>query len=146
MNILNALRNRGSGNTADAGSTNGSSADQGEMPIPGYDRMDPDAINTELARRSQVDLAAVEAYERSHQDRGVVLDKLRYLRGKEPIEGYDSLEAEDIPPLLEDADLDTLGFVREYELKFRRRKPVLDELARVRHERLLADNPDAQRR
>ena len=145
MKILNALRARGPG-AADNGSTNGSAAGDGQVPIPGYDRLDPADINAELPRRSQVELAAVEAYERSHQDRGVVLDKLRYLRGDEPMPGYDSLESDAVSAKLDGDDLDTLGYVREYELKFRRRKPVLDELARVRHERLLADNPDAQRR
>jgi hypothetical protein len=64
-----------------------------------------------------------------------VLDKLRYLRGREPLPGYDALDATQITEALAAADHDTLALVREYEQKFRRRDEVLDELARLRRER-----------
>jgi hypothetical protein len=37
-----------------------------------------------LSEHSQVELEAVESYERSHKDRGPVLAKLHYMRGREP--------------------------------------------------------------
>jgi hypothetical protein len=64
-----------------------------------------------------------------------VLDKLRYLRGNEPLPEYDALDAKEICAALEGADLETLTLVREYEMKFHRREDVLDELARVRRQR-----------
>ena len=45
---------------------------------------------------SQVELAAIETYERSHRNRPEVLDKLRYMRGSEPLPGYDALSPEQI--------------------------------------------------
>ena len=64
-----------------------------------------------------------------------MLDKLRYLRGNEPLPGYDALDAGQVSAALEGADLHTLSLVREYEMKFRHRDEVLKELARVRRDR-----------
>ena len=61
--------------------------------------------------------------------------KLRYLRGREPLPGYDALDAEDISTALHGADLDTVDHVREYERKFRRRPAVLDAVSRARRQR-----------
>jgi hypothetical protein len=77
-------------------------------------------------------LARIEEHERSHKRRQQVLDKLRYLRGREPLQDYDALDATQIAAALAAADLDTLALVREYEMKFRRRDDVLEELARLR--------------
>jgi hypothetical protein len=111
------------------------SAGEDRQPIAGYDRLKANRVTEDLHRHSQTELASIEAYERSHQDRPEVLDKLRYLRGSEPLPEYDALDVTEIFAALDGADLDTLALVREYELKFHRRDEVLDELARVRHER-----------
>jgi hypothetical protein len=58
----------------------------------------------------------------------------RYLRGPEPVKGYDALEPNEIVAGLRHADNETLRLVREYELKFRRRDAVLRALADVRHD------------
>ena len=92
-------------------------------------------MTEDLHRHSQTELAGIEAYERSHQDRPEVLDKLRYLRGSEPLPEYDALDAKEICAALEGADLETLTLVREYEMKFHHRDEVLAELARVRRQR-----------
>ena len=103
--------------------------------MPGYDRLRTQRIVADLPRRSQTELAAIEDYERAHDARPEVLNKLRYLRGSEPLPGYDTLSAEEISAALDDADPDTLTAAREYERKFHRRQPVLDGLARIRHRR-----------
>jgi hypothetical protein len=41
-----------------------------------------------------------------------VLDKLRYMRGREPLPGYDALSLEEIVAALEEADLATIRKVR----------------------------------
>jgi hypothetical protein len=111
-------------------------ADGGEaVPIKSYDKLGAKRVTDQLHRLTQTELAAVEHYERSRQDRQQVLDKLRYLRGSEPLHGYDELDATQIAAALAVADLGTLSLVREYELKFRRREAVLDELARLRRMR-----------
>jgi hypothetical protein len=60
-----------------------------------------------------------------------VLDKLRYMRGAEPLPGYDALTTEQIANALADTDAETVKAIRDYERKFRGRRSVLDEAARV---------------
>ena len=86
-----------------------------------------------LSDHSQVELEAVDGYERSHKDREPVLDKLRYMRGREPLPGYDALDVEEILGALEKADLATIKRVRAYERKFANRPAVLEEVVRVLH-------------
>jgi hypothetical protein len=109
-------------------------SDEGRGSSTRYDRLDAKDVNAELHRHSQVELADIETHERSHKDRSVVLDKLRYLRGKEPLPGYDALDAEEASAALEGADPDTIRAVRGYERKFRRREPVLQALAQKQAE------------
>ena len=89
-----------------------------------------------LHDHSQVELEAIEDYERSHQEREAVLDKLRWMRGAEPLPGYDALSVEEIVTALGEADLATIKKVRGYERKFANRPDVLDEVVRVHHQRL----------
>ena len=60
-----------------------------------------------------------------------MLDKLRYMRGSEPLPGYDALTPEQIAEALAGADAETVKAVRDYERKFHGRRSVLDETARV---------------
>jgi len=100
-------------------------------PFAGYDRLDARQAKNALSHHSQVELEAVEVYERSHEGRAAVLDKLRYLRGKEPFPGYDAQSVEEIVAALEGADMATLNRVRGYERKFANRPTVLTDVARV---------------
>jgi hypothetical protein len=140
MKILSALNDRRSRPAAPSHHSNGASDGEARPPVPGYDRLKTRRVIADLPRRSQTELAAIEDYERAHDARPEVLNKLRYLRGSEPLPGYDTLSAEEISAALDDADPDTLTSTREYERKFHRRQPVLDELARLRHER--ASSPE----
>jgi hypothetical protein len=110
-----------------------------QLPFAGYDRLDERQVIKGLSGHSQIELAAVERYERSHQDRKTVLDKLRYLRGSEPLSGYDALSTEEIVAALKDADLATIKRVRGYERKFANRRNVLEEVVRVHHARQAAE-------
>jgi hypothetical protein len=103
------------------------------LPFAGYDRLDAAQVANGLSDHSQVELEAVEKYERSHEDRERVLDKLRYMRGREPLPGYDALGVEEIHAVLKQADMVTVKKVRSYERKFANRPDVLDEAERVRH-------------
>jgi hypothetical protein len=129
MKILDALRKRRS--HGDAPREQSSSPDAAELPIPGYDQLDDRQVSARLHELSQVELAAVETYERSHENRPEVLDKLRYMRTREPLPGYDALSPEQIATALAGADAETVKAVRDYERKFGHRKQVLDEAARV---------------
>jgi hypothetical protein len=112
MKILQRLRNRSRrGDAGDPGSAEASSeADQ--LPIPGYDQLDDKKVGAQLAQLSQVELAAVETYERPHKNRPEVLDKLRYMRTTEPLPGYDALSPEQIATALAGADAETVKAVR----------------------------------
>jgi hypothetical protein len=103
------------------------------LPFAGYDRLNARQVMDGLSDHSQIELAAIEAYERSHQDRQPVLDKLRWMRGSEPLPGYDALSVEEIVTALATADSATIKKVRSYERKFAHRPAVLDEVVRVHH-------------
>ena len=131
MKILEALRKRRSRDSARDIAAATSSPDEYRLPISGYDQLDGKQVSDRLSELSQVELAVVETYERAHENRAVVLDKLRYMRGSEPMPGYDALTTEQIADALADADAETVKAVRDYERKFQHRQSVLDEAARV---------------
>ena len=131
MKMLEALRNRRSRGSAREPQPATSAPAEHSLPIPGYEELSEKQISDQLSRLSQVELAAVETYERGHGSRPVVLDKLRYMRGSEPLRGYDALTTEQIAEALAGADSGTVRAVRDYERKFGRRRSVLDEVIRV---------------
>jgi hypothetical protein len=138
MTVLSALRDRFSGRDASAksksaGDAQGDPAAEAGPPFAGYDGLDGSEVMEGLSDHSQIELEAVEGYERSHKDREPVLGKLRYMRGPEPLPGYDGLSVEEIVAALEEADLATIKKVRVYERKFANRPGVLDEVVRVHH-------------
>ena len=126
MKIFDALRGRRPDRPADTSTP----ADDAGLPMPGYDKLDGRQIGARLDGLSQVELAAVEAYERSHMERPQVLDKLRYMRTNEPLPGYDGLSPAQISEALAGADAETVKAVRDYERKFAHRPQVMDEAAR----------------
>lgn len=129
MKIMDVLRKRHSDGGTPAVDTG--SPDAGQLPVPGYDQLDDKEVGARLREHSQVELAAIETYERSHKDRPEVLDKLRYMRRDEPLPGYDALSPEQITHALAGADAGTVKAVRDYERKFGHRRDVLDEAMRV---------------
>lgn len=102
-----------------------------QLPFAGFDRLDAKQAVAELSDHSQVELTAVEAYERANQNRKPVIDKLRFMRQPEPMPGYDALSPAEIDAALGEANLDTLRKVRGYERKFANRPQVLEAIARA---------------
>jgi hypothetical protein len=137
MRISSVVGDRSSDGTASVGAAQpvADSAEKARLPFDGYDRLDAKQLKRGLSDHSQIELEAIENYERSHRGRESVLNKLRYLRGSEPFAGYDALSVEEILSMLKEADLPTITRVRGYERKFANRPPVLDEVARVHRER-----------
>jgi hypothetical protein len=101
------------------------------IAIPDYDKLHEKDVIGRFRELSQVELAEIEAYERSHLNRRVVLHKLRYMRSPEPVVGYDALEPNEIVRRLEAADTATIRAIRDYEGKFRRRRQVLSAAAQA---------------
>jgi hypothetical protein len=110
-----------------------SSAGEAKLPFAGYDELDDGEVVHGLSDHSQIELEAVESYERSHKNRVPVLDKLRWMRGREPLAGYDALGVEEIIGAVEQADMATIKRVRAYERKFANRRDVLEAVVRVHH-------------
>jgi hypothetical protein len=131
MKILDALRTRPSQPSNREIQPEASSPDESSVPIPGYAGLGDKEVGERLSQLSQVELAAVEAYERTHGNRPAVLHKLRYMHGTEPLPGYDALTTEQIAGALSDADAETVKAVRDYERKFQGRASVIGEAARV---------------
>jgi hypothetical protein len=132
MKLLDRLRKRSPrAEAGDPGSAEASSADEQRLPIARFDQLDRKQVIPQLSQLSQVELAAVEAHERSHRNRPVVLNRLRWLTGSEPLPGYDALDADEISRALTDADAQTVKAVRSYERHHRDRREVRAEAVRV---------------
>ena len=132
MSVLDRLRKRSPRENDHDPHSPGATSHEDQLPIPGYDRLDGKEVAAQLRELSQVELGAVETYERSHRARPEVLNKLRFMRTSEPLPGYDALTSEQITEALADADTETVKAVRNYERKFQRRRDVLEEAERVR--------------
>ena len=104
-------------------------------PIPGYDGLKSHEVVSSLSSRSQVELAKIDAYERAHEARPAVFDKLRWMRQDEPMQGYDALDTDGVIKALDKADPTVLKAVRGYERKFANRRDVLEEVDRLHRER-----------
>jgi hypothetical protein len=130
MRLPRALRSQRSPATGD-----GDGPSQDSLAIDRYDRLDPESLLPRLAGLSQLELTEIERYERAHAERPPVLNKLRYLRGDEPVSGYDAMSADDVSTALDGADLATVSKVRAYEKRMRRRDGVLATIERA-HQRL----------
>ena len=140
VTILGTLRDRLSGRDASAQSKSAGDAQndpvgEARAPWAGYDRLDERQVIDGLSDHSQIELEAAESYERGHKNRKPVLQKLHYMRGREPLPGYDALSVEETVAALEEADLATIKEVRVYERKFANRAKVLEAAVRAQHRR-----------
>src|SRR4051794_27806297 len=125
------FKRRGSGTSEDEAHVAVDDGADHELPIAGFDKLKGKDLTDRFRELSQAQLAELEEYERSHGQRQDVLAKLRYLRGSQPLPGYDDLEPAEIAAALEGADAETVKAVRDYENRFGQRKEVLQEAARV---------------
>jgi ferritin-like metal-binding protein YciE/Asp-tRNA(Asn)/Glu-tRNA(Gln) amidotransferase C subunit len=107
------------------GQIKGAVASQSDLAIAGYDKLTADEIVAKLSELSQIDLAKVDAYERKHQNRTTVLERVTTLRGDEPWPGYDELTVSELQTALGKADDDRIKAVRAYERTHKARAGVL---------------------
>ena len=97
------------------GELKGAVASQEDLAISGYDDLTAEEIVAKLRELSQIDIAKVDAYERRHEDRKTVIDKIAWLRADEPWPGYDELNVTEVQAALREADGDLVQRVRTYE-------------------------------
>jgi ferritin-like metal-binding protein YciE len=107
------------------GAAKGAVASQEDLAIARYDALTAEEIVGRLANLSQIELAKVAAYERRHQSRSTILDRVDTLQGDEPWPGYDELTADEVRAVLSEGDDDRAREVRAYERAHKNRAGVL---------------------
>jgi ferritin-like metal-binding protein YciE len=107
------------------GQVKGAVASQEDLAIARYDTLTAEEIIGRLADVSQIELAKVAAYERTHQGRSTVLGRIDSLQGAEPWPGYDELTADEVRAVIAEGDDDRATQVRDYERAHKNRAGVL---------------------
>lgn len=128
MSIADKAR-RIPGVAAVEGAFNGAVATAQDLPIKDYDKQTATDIAAKLKGFSQRELRMIDAYERRHENRATITDKIAKLSGEEPWTGYDEQSVETITTALRQADKDTARTVRAYERDRKGRSGVLDAAA-----------------
>jgi ferritin-like metal-binding protein YciE len=100
-------------------------ASAGDLAIADYDKLTASEIIDKLPGLSQMELAKLQTYERRHQSRSTVLDKVMTLHRDEPWPGYDELTVEEIRKALDAGDEQQARGVRTYERAHKNRAGVL---------------------
>jgi ferritin-like metal-binding protein YciE len=112
------------------GQVKGAVADESDLAIARYDSLTADEITSRLPELSQIDLAKVDSYERRHQNRSTVLDRVSSLRGDEPWAGYDELTVSEVQAVLAEGDDKRVEQIRRYERAHKNRAGVLNAAER----------------
>lgn len=91
----------------------------------GYDSLSAAEVVEKLPGFSQRDLREVDTYEKAHQARQTVLQRVESLRGPEPVAGYDELTVPEVQARLTAGDEARATSVRDYERSHKQRDGVL---------------------
>ena len=89
-----------------------------------------DDIAGKLKGFSQRELRTVDAYERKHENRATITDKIAKLTGDEPWSGYDELSVEAVAKAVGEGDQQTAKKVRDYERDHKDRSGVVEAAGR----------------
>ena len=112
------------------GQIKGAVASEGDLAIARYDSLTAEEIVGRLSELSQIDLAKVDSYERRHENRTTVIDRISTLRGDEPWPGYDELTVAEVQAVLSEGDDERAKQVRAYERAHKARAGVLNAAER----------------
>ena len=123
MTFLQAIRNRVRPD-AEAEVPDSPEAESQEL-TDRYARLNERDAVAGLQQFNQAELESIETFERSNRERAGVLNKLRYLRQREPVPGYDAMEPSEIGEALTGSGTETIKAAREYESKLKRRPTAL---------------------
>lgn len=111
-----------------------------DEPIPGYDHMSVHDLLASMHTHTQAQMEAIREYEAKHKNRKAIFDKLDYMQGPEPWEGYDEMSEDQILERLAGSEDSTVTRVRDYEHKFYGRPRILD-LAMGMHRKTMDEAP-----
>ncbi len=112
------------------GALTGALATEADLPIKDYDKQSAADIAGKLKGFSQRDLRLIDAYERKHENRATITDRIASLSGDEPWPGYDEQGVEAIEKALSEADGELAGAVRGYEREHKGRAGVIEAAER----------------
>jgi hypothetical protein len=112
------------------GQAKGAVASEEDLAIARYDQLTVEEIIVKLPELSQVDLGKVDSYERRHDNRSTVRDRIASLRADEPWAGYDEQTVADIRTAIGGVDDDRAKQVRAYERAHKNRAGVLEATER----------------
>ena len=108
------------------GALTGAIATEHDLPIKDYDEQTAADITARLKGFSQRELRLIDAYERKHDNRATITDKIAKLTGEEPWSGYDEQSVDAITTALTGADARTAQQVKAYERDHKARAGVID--------------------
>ena len=114
------------GVAAAEGAVTGALATEQDLPITGYDKQSAADIESKLKGFSQRELRMIDAYERKHENRATITDKIAKLTGDEPWSGYDEQSVDAITTALNEADAETAKKVKTYERDHKGRTGVIE--------------------
>jgi hypothetical protein len=114
------------GVAAAEGAITGALATEEDLPIADYDKQTADDIAGRLKGFTQRELRMIDAYERKHENRATITDRIAKLTGEEPWSGYDELSVEAVGRELYTRDTETAERVRRYERDHKNRAGVID--------------------
>jgi ferritin-like metal-binding protein YciE len=107
------------------GVARGAVAREQDLPIARYDSLNADEVVARLPELSQVELGKLEVYERRHDNRTTVIERISALRTREPWTGYDELTVDELRRALADADEGRARAARDYERAHKNRAGVI---------------------
>jgi ferritin-like metal-binding protein YciE len=107
------------------GRAKGAVATKDDLPIARYDALNVEEVVAKLPKLSQVDLAKVDSYERRHENRSTVTDRVKTLQASEPWPGYDELTLSEVKQALDGANAERIDGVLAYERAHKARAGVL---------------------
>ena len=107
------------------GAVTGAVATEQDLPIRDYDKQTAADITAKLKGFTQRELRMIDAYERKHENRATITDKVAKLTGDEPWSGYDEQGVDAIATTLRETDKDKAKSVRAYERERKARAGVL---------------------
>jgi len=108
------------------GAVTGALATPDDLPIKDYDKQSAADIAGKLKGFSQRELRLIDAYERKHENRTTITDKVSSLSGDEPWAGYDEQGVDAIKQALSEAGGELARTVRSYEREHKGRTGVIE--------------------
>jgi hypothetical protein len=108
------------------GAINGMMANERDLPISDYDKHSARDVASKLNGLSQRELRTIDVYERKHENRATITDKIAKLIGDEPWSGYDEQRADAIKKAVVDLDAQRAKTVLDYERAHKDRVGVVE--------------------